>query len=260
MSTTKLEGVRHSRRKKGDSRLQRPENDEDSATLQSRYDDVEERRLKEWENYQRSHRMKEEQNSCRAFLDMSIDDVLSGRLVFELFDDVVPRTVENFRALITGSCGIDTNTGVKLDYLGTQVHHVDHNNNIIVLGELDSFNLSSTGTPIADEGYRHRHTERGLLTMISEGPHTSGSVFGITLGPSPSLDFKQVVFGRAIDDLSLLEKLEAVPLDDVGRPVLPVTVSFCGALTGEKPPGRQQVPAAADDSASSEHVSCAGEE
>ncbi|CCD14894.1 unnamed protein product [Trypanosoma congolense IL3000] len=217
--------------------------------------DVEERRLKEWEDYRRSHRLKEEQNSLRAFLDISIDDVLTGRLVLELFHDAVPRTVDNFTALITGSRGVDANTGVKLDYLGTQVHHVDHDRNIIVLGELDSYNLSSTGTPLPDEGYQHRHTARGLLTMMSEGPHTGGSIFGITLGPSPSLDFKQVVFGRAIDDLSVLEKLEAIPLDDIGRPLVPAVVSFCGVLTGEKPPGSHMRPTNGSESTPSRYVS-----
>ncbi|ESL05469.1 hypothetical protein TRSC58_06882 [Trypanosoma rangeli SC58] len=73
--------------------------------------------------------------------------------------------------------------------------------------------------------------------MITDGPHTSGSVFGITLGPSPSLDFKQVVFGRAVDDLTLLDKLERLPLDAIGRPLVPAVVTFCGALTGPKPSG-----------------------
>ncbi|CCD21158.1 putative Cyclophilin type peptidyl prolyl cis trans isomerase [Trypanosoma vivax] len=252
MQGNKAEGGKQTQRVRQDSRLKRSEKDEGHLATNKRYQDVEERRLKEWENYQRSHRSTEEQQSSRAFLDMSIDDVLSGRLVLELFVDSVPQTVQNFRALITGSCGIDPATGVKLDYLGTKVHHVDHSKNMIVLGQLDSFNLSSTGGTIPDEKYRHRHTERGLLTMVSEGPNTSGSVFGITLGPSPQLDFKQVVFGRATDDLTLLEKLEAIPLDSVNRPVMPVVVTFCGALTGPRPSGKWIPPIVVDAHTASE--------
>ncbi|EAN94765.1 putative cyclophilin [Trypanosoma cruzi] len=216
----------------------RADTEDDVSPLNKRYQDVEERRLKEWENYQRSHRSTEEQQSSRAFLDISIGDVLAGRLVLELFEDTVPNTVLNFRSLITGSCGVDPVTGVRLDYLYTPVHRVDRARKLILLGELESLNVSSTGTPIQDEGYGKCHSERGLLTMVSDGPHTSGSVFGITLGPSRSLDFKQVVFGKAVDDLTLLEKLESLPLDAVGHPIVPAVVTFCGALTGPKPSGK----------------------
>ncbi|ESL08198.1 cyclophilin [Trypanosoma rangeli SC58] len=237
MPWRKLEPGKQPRKEKGELSLVRGDAEEEASLLNKRYQDVEERRLKEWENYQRSHRSTEEQQSSRAFLDISISDVLAGRLVLELFEETVPNTVRNFRALITGSCGVDPATGVRLDYLDTPVHRVDHATKLILLGELESFNISSTDAPIQDEGYRKRHSERGLLTMITDGPHTSGSVFGITLGPSPSLDFKQVVFGRAVDDLTLLDKLERLPLDAIGRPLVPAVVTFCGALTGPKPSG-----------------------
>lgn len=41
----------------------------------------------------------------RVFFDLSLDDKPLGRVVFELFDDVVPKTAENFRALCTGEKG-----------------------------------------------------------------------------------------------------------------------------------------------------------
>ncbi|KAH9579769.1 Cyclophilin-type peptidyl-prolyl cis-trans isomerase domain [Trypanosoma melophagium] len=249
---------RHPRREREEAANLRIDTEEEFWASNKRYQDVEERRLKEWENYQRSHRSTEEQQSSRAFLDVSIGDVIAGRLILELFEDAVPNTVRNFRALITGSCGMDPVLGIKLDYLGTPVQRVDHNRKLVILGGLDSFNVSSTGTPVRDEGYRQRHTERGQLTMISEGPHTIKSVFGITLGPAPWLDFKQVVFGRAVDDLTLLDKLEALPIDSVGRPTVPAVVTFCGALTGLRPSGtwslvKETEETAADENDVTEH-------
>ncbi|HIE72472.1 MAG TPA: peptidylprolyl isomerase, partial [Planctomycetes bacterium] len=38
----------------------------------------------------------------RVYFDITIGDKAAGRLVFELFADVVPKTAENFRALCTG--------------------------------------------------------------------------------------------------------------------------------------------------------------
>lgn len=52
----------------------------------------------------------------RCFLDISIGGELEGRIVVELYSDVVPKTAENFRALCTGEKGIGPNTGVPLHY------------------------------------------------------------------------------------------------------------------------------------------------
>ncbi|KAE9449747.1 hypothetical protein C3L33_18355, partial [Rhododendron williamsianum] len=52
----------------------------------------------------------------RCFLDVSIGGELEGRIVVELYNDVVPKTTENFRALCTGEKGIGPNTGVPLHF------------------------------------------------------------------------------------------------------------------------------------------------
>ena len=44
--------------------------------------------------------------TARAFMDVSIDGAPAGRLEFDLFGDVAPRTVENFRCLCTGERGV----------------------------------------------------------------------------------------------------------------------------------------------------------
>lgn len=52
----------------------------------------------------------------RCFMDLSIGGEIEGRIVMELYKDVVPKTAENFRALCTGEKGIGPNTGVPLHF------------------------------------------------------------------------------------------------------------------------------------------------
>jgi peptidyl-prolyl isomerase D len=51
-----------------------------------------------------------------CFLDISIGEELEGRILVELYNDIVPKTAENFRALCTGEKGIGPNTGVPLHF------------------------------------------------------------------------------------------------------------------------------------------------
>lgn len=43
--------------------------------------------------------------TIKIYFDITIDDKPAGRINFNLFDDVVPKTAENFRALATGEKG-----------------------------------------------------------------------------------------------------------------------------------------------------------
>jgi Cyclophilin type peptidyl-prolyl cis-trans isomerase/CLD len=59
----------------------------------------------------------------RVFMDVSSGGQSLGRIYFELYADVVPRTAENFRALCTGEKGIGK-SGKPLHYKGSTFHRV----------------------------------------------------------------------------------------------------------------------------------------
>ncbi|MDB5125745.1 MAG: peptidyl-prolyl cis-trans isomerase, partial [Mucilaginibacter sp.] len=54
--------------------------------------------------------------TIQAYFDIAINDEPAGRITFNLFDDVVPKTAENFRALATGENGFG--------YKGSSFHRV----------------------------------------------------------------------------------------------------------------------------------------
>uniref|UniRef100_A0A183C7P7 Peptidyl-prolyl cis-trans isomerase n=1 Tax=Globodera pallida TaxID=36090 RepID=A0A183C7P7_GLOPA len=63
----------------------------------------------------------------RCFFDIQIDGEPVGRIVMELFDELVPRTTENFVMLCTGQAGIGKVTNKPLHFKGSVFHRVIKN-------------------------------------------------------------------------------------------------------------------------------------
>jgi peptidyl-prolyl cis-trans isomerase-like 3 len=53
--------------------------------------------------------------------------------------------------------------------------------------------------------------------MANKGPNTNGSQFYVCFAAQPQLDGKNTVFGKVIDGLDTLDKLEKVKVDAKGR-------------------------------------------
>jgi len=54
----------------------------------------------------------------------STNDSGSRAMWLQLFNDIVPKTCENFRALCTGECGESPSSEFKLHYEGSLIHRV----------------------------------------------------------------------------------------------------------------------------------------
>lgn len=63
----------------------------------------------------------------RVFFDVTIDGNLAGRIVMELYNDIAPRTCNNFLMLCTGMAGTGKISGKPLHYKGSTFHRVIKN-------------------------------------------------------------------------------------------------------------------------------------
>lgn len=108
----------------------------------------------------------------RVFFDVKIGNKDAGKIVFELFNDVVPKTAENFRALCTGEKGT-TSSGKPLHYKGSGFHRVIKQF-MVQGGDFTEGNgtggESIYGAKFEDENFNLKHDRPFLLSMANAGP------------------------------------------------------------------------------------------
>ena len=68
-----------------------------------------------------------------------------------------------------------------------------------------------------------KHDVPGILSMANAGPNTDGSQFFITFVPTPFLDGKHTVYGKVVEGMENLKKLEAAGSDS-GRTSEPLKI------------------------------------
>jgi len=169
--------------------------------------------------------------NTKVFFDMSIGGQPAGRIVMELFSDDVPKTAENFRALCTGEKGMGKR-GKPLHFKGSAFHRVIPQF-MCQGGDFTAGNgtggESIYGEKFADENFKHKHTGPGFLSMANAGPNTNGSQFFLTTVSTPWLDGKHVVFGRVVEGMDVVKKIEAVGSQS-GATRQPVKIEDSGQL------------------------------
>ena len=167
----------------------------------------------------------------RVFFDCTIGGQPAGRIVFELYSDIVPKTAENFRCLCTGEKG-QGKSGKPLHYKGCKFHRIIPDF-MIQGGDFTAGNgtggESIYGNKFQDENFKERHTGPGLLSMANAGPNTNGSQFFITTVECPWLDGKHVVFGKVVEGMDVVKALEKCGSRD-GKTSKVCAIADCGQL------------------------------
>jgi cyclophilin family peptidyl-prolyl cis-trans isomerase len=181
-------------------------------------------------------------NNPQVYFDITIGNDSAGRITMELFNDTVPKTADNFRALCTGE---HAKRNKYLTYKGSSFHR-------IIPGFMcqggDTTRRDGTGgesiygNKFADEHFRGkaaRHFGLGTLSMANAGPNTNGSQFFMCTADTPWLDGKHVVFGQVVEGHHILKAMESTGSSS-GKVSKRVTIHACGQL----PKGSRVKPAA----------------
>ncbi|KAL5278080.1 hypothetical protein ACFFRR_002994 [Megaselia abdita] len=167
--------------------------------------------------------------TSRIYMDIKHKKENIGRIVIALFGEDAPNTVRNFRHLCL--------KGIKgQSYVGSTFHRVVprfmvQGGDVVSKDGMGSISLY--GKYFDDEGFSVEHNRPGYVGMANRGPNTNGCQFYITTVTASWLNGKHTVFGKVIEGLDVVHKIEAVKTDSEDYPVDKVVISNCGEIPTE---------------------------
>ena len=145
-----------------------------------------------------------------------------GTIEAELFEDVAPKTVANFRDL------------AEHGYYDGVIFHRVIDDFMIQGGDPDGTGMGGPGYTIPDEfGEGLTHSDPGIFSMANAGPNTGGSQFFITLTATPWLDGKHAIFGKVSSGLEVVQAIGRVQTGASDRPVEDVVMEKMTVETSE---------------------------
>lgn len=156
------------------------------------------------------------QNTNIVFLDIGINNEFIGKITIQLYDDIVPKTCNNFKELC------------KTSYTGSIFHRIIKD--FMVQGGDVNNGMSIYGEKFNDENFEILHDKPYLLSMANSGKNTNGTQFFITTNETPHLDGKHVVFGEVIDGFDVVDKMNIVLTDDNDKPIYKIHVLKSGIV------------------------------
>lgn len=95
--------------------------------------------------------------------------------------------------------------------------------------------ISIYGQYFDDENFKFDHSGPGLLSMANAGQNTNGCQFFITTIATPWLDGQHTVFGKVLEGLDVVFKIERSKTDVDDKPVEVIYISECGTIPTTSP-------------------------
>jgi len=139
-----------------------------------------------------------------------------GDITVELYPDIAPKAVKNFIELS------------KRGYYNGVTFHRVIKNFMIQAGDPTGTGRggeSIYGKPFKDEFKPNVVFDKpGILAMANRGPNTNGSQFFITVRPTPWLNGGYTIFGRVVDGMDVVKKIENTPTGAMDKPLKPQVI------------------------------------
>jgi cyclophilin family peptidyl-prolyl cis-trans isomerase len=133
-------------------------------------------------------------DSTKSYL--AIIQTEKGDMVFQLYADKAPNTVNNFIFL------------AREGFYDNVIFHRVIANFMVQGGDPTGTGSGGPGYRFADEFHPAlKHNKTGILSMANAGPGTNGSQFFITHVPTPWLDGKHTVFGMLVNGIDVLNSI-----------------------------------------------------
>lgn len=156
--------------------------------------------------------------------DMGKDPQLTkGRLIFELFDDIMPRTIEQFVRMLESRS--------EPTYTGSVISRILPGQMCIAGDRTSKVEGSSVGREMVfsrveqEANWQVPHLNPGVLSLAD----AKSSKFNITFRNSEELDGWHAVFGKTVYGFDVLKAISEQGNDN-GEPKLPVVVAGGGAV------------------------------
>ncbi|GFN89812.1 peptidyl-prolyl cis-trans isomerase [Plakobranchus ocellatus] len=156
----------------------------------------------------------------KVYFDISIGDESVGTIVLGIFGDTAEKTSRNFRELASGEHGYG--------YKGSKFHRVIAD--FMIQGgdyiKHDGTGVGSIyGGYFEDENFTLNHLGAGWLSMANAGKNTNGCQFFITLRATPWLDGHHTVFGKVLEGMDVVHKIENTDTNTFDAPLKDVIIT-----------------------------------
>ncbi|KAI9091714.1 hypothetical protein DFS34DRAFT_584331 [Phlyctochytrium arcticum] len=155
-------------------------------------------------------------NLARSLGTSAILHTSLGDIHVRLFPEYAPKAVENFVGL------------AKKGYFENVIFHRVIKGFMLQTGDPlgdGTGGESLWGNDFEDEFHRAvKHDRPYTLSMANVGPNTNGSQFFITTVPTPWLDNKHTIFGRATGGMDVIHRIENSRVDKMDKPFDDITI------------------------------------